>query len=385
MDRTLYIAAILAVSTVVAACDSNSGDGPAIIVDPPDAYTVELAFPDLTFSQPVGMTQNPADGVFYVIEKAGRVRSFTESSTATELALDITGRVNSSGNETGLLGIAFHPDVAANGAVYLSYTTIGLLRLQLSYFPVDSASRTIDGNSETLIHIVNQPASNHNGGHITFEPGTNNLAWGIGDGGGAGDPGNHGQNPFTLLGTISRLDMTTPNAFAIPTDNPFADGTSGASEVFLYGLRNPWRFQFDRETGELWIGDVGQNTFEEIDIGVSGGNYGWRCYEGDAVFQNDISCPPVAELEFPVATYGRSSGTSVTGGFVYRGTELPGLVGTYLYGDFVSGRIWSLSAGGASELLVESSLAIASFSEDADGEIYIVDFGGQIYRLTGSF
>ena len=233
---------------------------------------------------------------------------------------------------------------------------------------------------------IGQPFSNHNGGHITFGP-DGYLYVGLGDGGSGGDPRGHGQNLRTLLGTILRIDVSTldvTGSYAVPPDNPFVGVEGARPEIWAYGLRNPWRFSFDRETGELWAGDVGQNKLEEIDIITPGGNYGWNIMEGSSCFR-DNRCDR-DEFVPPVAEYGRDGGCSVTGGYVYRGSRLPALVGAYLYGDFCTGKIWALRYDGSrvteNAQIADTDLQISSFAEGPDGEVYILSFTGQIARLT---
>jgi len=231
---------------------------------------------------------------------------------------------------------------------------------------------------------VDQPFLNHNGGQIAFGP-DGLLYVGLGDGGSGGDPLGHAQDTSTLLGSILRIDVDRGTPYAVPPDNPFAAG-GGRPEIFAWGLRNPWRWSFDRETGELWCGDVGQNRWEEVDRIRRGGNYGWNVREGAHCFAS-AECDSAGLIE-PVAEYSHDEGCSITGGYVYRGATLPQISGAYVYGDFCSGRIWGLfSAGGgalAPRLLAESGLQISSFAEDHDGELYVVDYGGGIHRLASA-
>ena len=233
---------------------------------------------------------------------------------------------------------------------------------------------------------IGQPYSNHNGGQVTFGP-DGYLYVGLGDGGSGGDPRGHGQNLRTLLGTILRIDVSAldeTGSYAVPPDNPFVGVQGARPEIWAYGLRNPWRFSFDRETGDLWTGDVGQNKLEEIDIIKPGANYGWNIMEGTSCFRGP-GCGS-DDLEPPVAEYGRDGGCSVTGGYVYRGPRLPSLVGAYLYGDFCTGNIWALRHDGSQvvdqALIADTDLQISSFAEGPDGEVYILSFTGEIARLA---
>jgi uncharacterized repeat protein (TIGR03806 family) len=364
---------------------------------------VTRAFPALTFDAPVGMLQAPLDSTrWFVIEQAGVIRSFpnVDSATGSAVFADLRSRVTS-GGEAGLLGMAFHPRHPADPRVFVSYTTGGgSLVSRISMFHTTAGGTTLDTASEQILITVAQPQSNHNGGHIAFGP-DGHLYIGLGDGGGGGDQhggtGN-GQNLATLLGKILRIDVDTsppPGAgYAIPADNPYPAGAScaaggtGASgarcaEIYAYGLRNPWRFSFDRVNGALWVADVGQGAWEEIDRVTAGGNYGWRCREGAHTFNGN--CGGATDLIDPVAEYAHTEGSSVTGGHVYRGTAHPQLVGRYVFGDFGSGRLWSIASdamptqtltGGAA-----SGLALSAFGEGNDGELYAIDYGGGLHRV----
>jgi uncharacterized repeat protein (TIGR03806 family) len=350
----------------------------------PATAQIVRAFENLTFSSPVYLTYAP-DGTdrIFVVEVAGRIRVFANSdSTASATTfLDITGRVRSGGEE-GLLGLAFDPDYATNGYFYVHYSASSPRRNVLSRFSVSaSAPDLADAASESILLQVNQPAGNHNGGMIAFGP-DGMLYVGYGDGGGQWDQYGHGQDLTTLLSTIIRIDPHGGTPYAIPTDNPFV-GTGGGTreEIYAYGLRNPWRFSFDRSTGDLWVGDVGQNTWEEVDLVRAGGNYGWPIYEGDALRQ---AGQPAPDYEPPVRDYDRSDGRSVTGGVVYRGTRTPSLAGAYLYGDYGSGVIWALRYDGSlitSHTQLGNVTNVCSFGEDRDGEVYAVSYGGTIHRF----
>jgi glucose/arabinose dehydrogenase len=314
--------------------------------------------------------------------------------------IDISGRLTS-GGETGLLGMAFHPNFPTDPRVYLSYTAPSPLRSRISEFTTPDGGLTLNPNSERIILTVNQPESNHNGGGIAFGP-DGFLYLGLGDGGGGNDQhgtiGN-GQLLTTLLGKFVRIDIsgTTGAAlYRIPSDNPFAAntslcGTTGAGpqncpEIYAMGFRNPWRWSFDRQTGQLWVGDVGQGRLEEIDRVAPGGNYGWRCFEG--TLPVGLPCGAEQNLLPPIAEYGRTEGRSVTGGYVYRGAAIAGLNGRYVFGDFITGRIWHIAGNTAPTAQITgglvSGLSISSFGEGVDGELYVVHYGGQLYRLTGS-
>ena len=379
---TIY-SKLVSVALIVfsAGCGSSASNG---------QYTTEVAFPNLNFTRPVDL-QDPGDGSdrLFVVEQAGVIRVFANdrSASSAEVFLDIRDRVDDAGNEEGLLGLAFHPDFESNGIFYVDYTATNPDRTVISRFSVSAGDPDVaDSDSETVILTVPQPFGNHNGGQIAFGP-DRMLYIALGDGGSGGDPQGNGQNPGTLLGSILRIDVdnvTGDLGYGIPEDNPFA-GSQGSSrpEIFAYGLRNPWRFSFDSDTGKMWAGDVGQNRFEEIDVVESGKNYGWNVMEGFECY-NASSCDQTG-LELPVHTYPRDSGVSVTGGYVYRGSRLPGIVGSYVYGDFGSGRIWSLTReaeGYRNELLVDTDLGVASFGTDSSEELYICAFDGRIHRLV---
>ncbi len=354
------------------------------------ALQLSPAFPALNFSQPVDL-QHAGDGSnrLFVVEQAGVVRVFENDPavTETETFMDIRSRVLS-GGEQGLLGLAFHPDFEANGFVFASYTASGPRRSVVSRFAVDpnDPNRAQEGSELVLLEVA-QPFGNHNGGQIRFGP-DGFLYIALGDGGSGGDPEENGQDPTTLLGAILRLDVDNPSGgrnYDIPSDNPFVGGAGGREEIFAYGLRNPWRFSFDAQTGLLWTGDVGQNRFEEIDVIENGGNYGWDTMEGAHCFEPSSGCATQG-LTLPVWEYDHSAGGSVTGGFVYRGAGVPELFGRYIYADFISGRIWALDLDGTDVLgnteLFDTNLGIAAFGVDEANELYLTAFDGRIYRFA---
>ncbi len=292
--------------------------------------------------------------------------------------------------EEGLLGLAFSPDFQENRHLYVNYTAgkdyassegqeEDVRRNVISRFTVRDGR--LDLNSEDVLLTIPQPSSVHNGGQLAFGP-DGYLYVGVGDGGGQGDPHENGQNPATVLGKILRLDVSRGDAYTIPPDNPFAGG-GGAPEVFAYGFRNPWRFSFDRATGQLWAGDVGHNKWEEVDLVKKGGNYGWDCYEGRHHYEWTEDCQTI-EAVAPRAEYRHSQGCAIIGGYVYRGTKQPDLIGRYVYGDFCSGRIWALDAadpGASPSLYADTDLSITSFAELPDGEMLVIGQGEGIYSL----
>jgi glucose/arabinose dehydrogenase len=282
----------------------------------------------------------------------------------------------------------FHPDYETNGYFYVNYTAISPRRTVIARYRVSAADpNQAMADSEWVILTFNQPFENHNGGELAFGP-DGYLYIATGDGGSGGDPQNNGQSLQTLLGKILRIEVNTATGgrrYAIPSDNPFAGNTAGnREEIFAYGLRNPWRMSFDPVTNWLWAGDVGQNRFEEIDIIEKGKNYGWRIMEGNACFNPSSGCN-MTGLVKPIWDYGRTLGASVTGGHVYRGASAPALVGAYIYGDFVSSRIWSLRYDGINPPenteLLDTNIGIASFGVDQNNELYVCAFDGRIYRF----
>ena len=315
----------------------------------------------------------------FVLEQEGRVRILSNGALLERPFLDITDRVRS-GGERGLLGLAFHPRYARNGRYFVNYTRKPDGATVVAEYRV-SADANRSGGSERVLLSIDQPYSNHNAGMIEFGA-DGYLYIATGDGGAGGDPGNRSQDGSTLLGKMLRIDVDRGEPYGIPADNPF-NGREARPEIYAMGLRNPWRFSFDRETGDLWAADVGQNAWEEIDVVKSGGNYGWRIMEGSHCFNPRTDCNREG-LELPVAEYFQEEGRcSVTGGYVYRGAAIPALVGTYVFGDYCSGEIFGLRDG-KQQVLLSTGLDIASFGEDASGELYVVHLDGEIYRIVAA-
>jgi uncharacterized repeat protein (TIGR03806 family) len=350
------------------------------------------AYRNLRAVKPVGLVFPPRSSARgYLVEQGGRIQVFDDDENARSTVFaDLSARVDSSASESGLLGLAFHPRYPDNRSVYVSYTArrSGQLLSRLSRFVANEGGLSLDVSREDVLLEVNQPLDNHNGGHIAFGP-DGFLYYGLGDGGGAGDPQRTGQRTDTLLGKLLRLDVDGAAPYAIPADNPFARG-GGRPEIFASGFRNPWRFAFDRTTGDLWLGDVGQDALEEINRVVRGGNYGWSIKEGTRCF-GATACSSAGLID-PVAEYGRNVGVSITGGFVYRGQRIPQLRGRYVFGDFGSGRLMALADDAATgrfrvDTLVETTgLNIASFAENAQGELFALHYGARetpVYRLEG--
>jgi glucose/arabinose dehydrogenase len=384
--RGISLGAVLAAALTGTACGGDGEAAPTAQI----GVNLQRAYPNLTFNAPTAMLQAPGDSSrWFVAERAGVVRSFDAldpGAAISTVALSI--EVDDSG-EGGLLGLALHPQFANNGQAFLSYTITGPgggtpLISRVSRVTSANGGRTFDPASEEILLTLPQPFINHNGGHIAFGP-DGYLYIGFGDGGSAGDPFGHAQNANNFYGALLRIDVDNGTPYAIPPDNPFVDG-GGRPAIYAYGLRNPWRFSFDRAMGRLWLGDVGQGDREEIDLIVKGGNYGWRCYEGSLEYEL-AGCGARGRYRFPVAEYGHNEGESITGGFIYRGSTIPALRGVYVFGDFISGTIWGLfpRAGGALDrrVLTTSELGVVSFAESNDGELYVLDlFEGGLYRIV---
>lgn len=337
--------------------------------------------------RPIGLA-NAGDGLgrLFIIEQAGVIRVLQDGDLLPVPFLDISDQVDCCG-ERGLLGLAFHPEYARNGEFFVHYSDLNGDTV-LARFQVDLAERPdqADPDSQVIILRVAQPYGNHNGGTVAFGL-DGYLYLGLGDGGSGGDPLGNAQNLDSLLGKLLRLDVDSGDPYAIPPDNPYAQG-GGAPEIWTSGLRNPWRFSFDRLTGDLFIGDVGQSSWEEIDFlpagGPGGANFGWNYREGAHPFSTS-SPPGELLLTDPVAEYGRDQGITVIGGVVYRGGQLPEWEGIYLYGDYGSGFIWGLFQGAdgswRNAVLFETGSSITSFGQDENGEVYYVDLAGNLFRL----
>jgi len=361
-----------------------SSPTPEPISDEPPPIGLETVAEGL--EAPIGIATAPS-GWLLVNERGGRVVAVHPGRGERAIALDIRDRVRGEG-ERGLLGLVLHPDWPEDGRAFVHYSDGNgdTVLSEITGSQDGNAAPVLDPASELVLLAVDQPFANHNGGQLAFGP-DGYLWFGLGDGGSGGDPLDHGQNPSTLLGAILRLDVSEPGGYAIPDDNPFADGSGGAREVYLYGLRNPWRFSFDPETGALWIADVGQNAYEEIDRidpeADAGANLGWNVMEAAHCFA-DAACSSDG-LILPLAEYGHDLGCSVTGGSVYRGSAIEGLRGWYLFGDYCSGLLFGIrsdaqSPGDGSALaprvVLETGRSISSFGTDTDGELYLTDIGG---------
>lgn len=352
----------------------------------------ENAFDGATFSTPVELAVAPGQpDRAYIVEQGGfaggsRIRTATLGASDVTTFLDLD-TVVLAGGEQGLLGLAFHPDYETNGLFYVNYTASGPRRTVIAEYQRSTADPLVaDPASQRILMQVNQPFSNHNAGKIAFGP-DEYLYITMGDGGSGGDPENNGQTTTTLLGNLLRIDVTANAAgpYTVPADNPFVGAPGFRSEIYAYGLRNPWKFSFDSETDSLWLADVGQGEWEEINIVEAGDNLGWRLVEGPECFVGGCD---LSAYDAPIFWYphngSQQGGFSISGGIVYRGDLAPSLEGTYLYADFVNPRLWALTYDGitaTSELLTTSLSNIAGINEGPDGEAYVVTYGGTIFRI----
>jgi len=338
-------------------------------------------------THPLFVTQaNDGSGRLFVVEQGGRVRTLRASGLDDEPFLDARSLLDNASGERGLLGLALAPDFATSGVVYIAHTAPGPA-VEITRLRTDAERRHVDLATRQTVLAMADPASNHNGGMIAFGP-AGKLWISTGDGGRGGDPWNNAQNLDSLLGKLLRIDVVS-EPYSIPADNPFAGQSGARGEIWAYGLRNPWRFSFDRATGELWIGDVGQNRWEEIDVedpAAGGGrNYGWRRREGRHCYDPKVACGADGLVD-PIHEYGHDHGCSVTGGYVYRGAAIPELAGAYVFGDYCNGTVWSLRReSGQVDVakLVAGPRGLSSFGEDAAGELYLCDHsGGRVLRLV---
>jgi len=360
------------------AASAITGEPPPLAVEPVASGILD----------PIGILGAP-DGTLLVNERAGRILAIDPATGDSSTFLDISDRVLG-GGEQGLLGLALDPAWPEEGRAFVHYTGRDGNPVLAEFSVTDAAGPAVlDPSTERQLLTLEDPYSNHNGGQLAFGP--DGYLWmSLGDGGAGGDPFDNGQNPSVLLGKILRLDVDRGDPYGIPPDNPFADGADGAPEVFLYGLRNPWRFSFDPDTGLLWIGDVGQDSFEEIDridpATQAGANLGWDVMEATHCY-GSAECDSQGMVS-PVAEYARNFGCSVTGGYVYRGDDIPDLRGWYLYSDYCTGNIFALRSDvtgteASPRVLLETDANASSFGVDADGELYLADIGsGTIYRIV---
>jgi glucose/arabinose dehydrogenase len=383
--RLVLLAALTAGLVPVAHGVSAQDDQPF----EPDSFSVGLNLIADGFDRPLQLV-DPDDGSgrLFVVEQGGTIRILEDGNVAEEPFLDISDQV-SSGSEQGLLSMALHPSFKENGTFFIDYTDIdGNTQVERWKVSADNDNVADPGSMETILE-VDQPFPNHNGGLLLFGP-DGYMYVGLGDGGSQGDPNGNGQKTEELLGSILRIDVDSTSGdlnYGIPKDNPFADGDGGRPEVWLYGFRNPWRFSFDRSTDDLYIGDVGQGTYEEIDLFPKNGegrNFGWNIMEASSCYLTD-DCDQ-SGLELPIFSYSHDFGCSVTGGYIYRGKKVPELSGVYLLADYCSGLLWGLGKDDSGNWVAsdpqETGLNISSFAEDAQGELYAIDLNGGVYSVT---
>jgi glucose/arabinose dehydrogenase len=363
------------------------GDG-SLKTSPPASISTQLVVSGL--SRPLDLEQ-PGDGSgrLFVVEQGGTVRIIQNGSLLPQTFLNVTSKVMVEG-EMGLLGLAFHPNFRTNRKFYVNYVRNASGQFQsviAEYMASVANPNQSDPASERILLTVDQVSNftNHKAGQLAFGP-DGFLYFGLGDGGGAGDPFGHGQNTQTLLGKMMRIDVdaiSPGRQYSIPPDNPFVAG-GGLPEIWAYGFRNPWRFSFDRSTNRVFVGDVGENNFEEIDLLQKGGNYGWNTMEGQHCFSPPTGCN-MAGLILPIAEYSHQEGDAVIGGFVYHGS-IPALRGAYIFGDLGTGKIWELQEMSPNNWtrtqLLQSGLTISSFGQDATGELYVVDFSGSVSKIV---
>ena len=360
----------------------------------PVAWSAEISLVPLAsgLANAISITHAGDDsGRLFIVLQTGQIVIYDGQRVHLRPFLDISRRVSCCG-ERGLLGLAFHPQYASNGFFYVNYTDRAGDTVVARY-SVSRISRNLANPlSGTTLLTVDQPFANHNGGQLLFGP-DGYLHIGLGDGGSAGDPQNNAQNLDVLLGKILRIDVDGGTPYAIPPDNPFVNVPGARPEIWAYGLRNPWRFSFDRLTGDLFVGDVGQAEWEEINFqpasSPGGENYGWRLMEGSHCYDPPTGCDPTG-LVLPVLEYDHSLGCAVIGGFRYRGSQVPGLDGQYLYGDYCSGRIWGAAPDGigswSSTVLLQAPFSVSSFGQGPDGELYVLSYGpsGTLYRISAA-
>ena len=381
----LRLATLLPLAVLQACSNSNSPAPPGGGGPPP---TLALTPVVSGLSSPVDL-QFPADGTsrMLIVEQAGTIRIATNGGLSATPFVDITNKVDF-GGEKGLLGLAFHPQFPQNHLFYVHYDRLsgGQMQSVIAEYSVSTSDpNQADPNSERILLTVDQPFDNHKGGQIVFGP-DGFLYIGFGDGGSGGDPLGNGQNLQTLLGKMLRIDVDHQSGgkqYAIPSSNPFAGG-GGLPEIWAYGLRNPWRFSFDRAGGRLFAGDVGQDKYEEIDILTSGGNFGWNTMEGMHCFNPASGCN-MSGLTLPIAEYDHSEGEAVMGGFVYHGSAIPNLVGAYILADYASGTIWELTESNGTwtrTKLLSSGRNISSFGQDVAGELYVADYAGGVLKIV---
>ena len=389
---TLRIAVLIICALSFAMAQAQDRESEVVISrdSAPDAAAFKLTPVAAGFTRPLYVTHagDDSDRIF-LVEQVGKIWILHDGLLQTQPFLDIKnlispGAITQQFSEQGLLGLAFHPDYRDNGAFFVNYTDRRGGTVVARYHVDEGNPDIADAASGKILFQLAQPYANHNGGHIEFGP-DGYLYIALGDGGAANDPLGAGQNRQLLLGTLLRIDVDSASPYAIPADNPFVNDAAARAEIWAYGLRNVWRFSFDRATGDMYMADVGQNQWEEINFqpadSAGGENYGWNVWEGKQLFAGGNAPSHVP----PIFDYSHAFGCSVTGGVIYRGAAIPELQAVYLFGDWCSGRIWGLwrdreLAWQAAELM-KTDLPISSFGEDEAGEVYVIDYGGALYRF----
>jgi glucose/arabinose dehydrogenase len=383
------------VPTLSAAAAAVPLAGPAIVSPAPSDAHIRLSLRASGLHRPVLLTDAP-DGTsrLFIVEQGGRIMILNKGRVRSTPFLSLAGKV-SKGDEQGLLGLAFHPKFATNRKLYVNYTNLSGDTVIRQYKVSTSNRNVVDMSSGRTILTINQPYANHNGGMLAFGP-DGYLYIGMGDGGSAGDPGNRAQSTSSLLGKMLRIGVNSRDSglqYHIPAGNPYV-GISGRDEIWQRGLRNPWRWSFDRSTGDLWIGDVGQGSWEEVDRAPASGsgpgkgvNWGWNVLEGTHCYPPSVSSCSTSGKTPPLLEYDHNNGRcAITGGYVYRGSEIPVLRGGYVFGDYCSGEIWVVAANAGAPAtrtrLLDTGLLISSFGQTNKGELYVVDLGGRLYRVV---
>jgi glucose/arabinose dehydrogenase len=377
------ISVVVSLTLFLVACGNNNIPGSR----PPPPSNLTLTTVVSGLSHPLDLQRPPGDSRFFVVEQRGTIRIIENGALLAGNFLDIQSLTNFDHTEQGLLGLAFHPNYSTNRLFYVNYTTDsgGRHTVIAEFQTLAGNPNQADPASERILLTVSQPFTNHKGGQLAFGP-DHLLYLGLGDGGSGGDPLNNGQNLGVLLGKVLRIGVDTPFTgglqYAIPPDNPFASG-GGLPEIWAYGLRNPWRFSFERGGTRLFCGDVGQESFEEVDLITKGGNFGWNVMEGAHCFNPPTGCD-MANKILPIAEYSHSEGIAIIGGYVYKGS-ISGLANAYIFGD-LTGKIWSLTKSPANvwtrTQLLATGRTISSFGQDGAGEVYVVDLNGTVLKLV---
>jgi glucose/arabinose dehydrogenase len=383
------LSVLLFLTVLLAACGGSSNSGPP---PPPPPPNLTLTTVVSGLSNPLDLQRPPGDNRFFVVEQRGTIRIIENGALLAGNFLDIQSLTNFDGAEQGLLGLAFHPNYSTNRLFYVNYTR-NRSDMTNPQETVIAEFQTLAGNpnqadplSERVLLTVPARFTNHKGGQLVFGP-DHLLYLGLGDGGSGGDPNNHGQSLTTLLAKILRIGVDPPFSpglqYAIPADNPFTGG-AGSPEIWAYGLRNPWRFSFERGGTRLFCGDVGQDSWEEVDLITKGGNFGWNVMEGNHCFNPSSGCDMSGKV-LPIAEYSHSEGIAIIGGYVYKGSAITSLANAYIFAD-LNGKIWSLTEAPANTwtrtLLLSTGRAITSFGQDAAGEVYVVDLNGSVLKLV---